>query len=781
MESLYNNPGTSISDISGNGTDFNTALENNLVWTTGGDAPWFTQSTTTYDGIDAAKSGMIGHDQYSWLETTVTGPGTLSFWWFVSSDDYDGYDRLEFSIDGNNENTISGEPQEWNFLEYELGPGAHTLQWAYYKDSDYTAGLDAGFLDQVNFIPGQSPMITAHPINQTNTPGYKVGLFAAASGVPEPTWQWYKIGTGLIPNANSALYVPANSGTPGAAGQYYAIASNSSGSAITHTATVTFVSAPLPPDWSRAFKSPNTHSGDSSEELYLASAVDADQNIYTVGSFTGTAIIGTNTYVSLDGDYSSLIVKQTATGTPIWARSVTNNGQGSSYTRQIALAPNNGIYISGTIFGTNWLGTNALVDIGGASLYIARLDAAGTVLWIKTLGGTNTVFNGFQQMVSDPAGNVTLSALFQGTVNLGTTNVTGPGQYGALVQYDSDGNLRWVQLPSNWIINLAYHDGRLYGTMGNNGTNYIGGLTNVSDRRWVLAALNATNGQPLWIQGVGTAIGEGNPLGVSDDYPQVTASGTNVFLVGNGWGASATFGPFTVSMPGSNAQYFARFANDGTPQLATAFGGASVFPWSIVADPAGNVYLGADFENVFQFGSNVLAAPKLDESFYGDYSHSFVAKFDRNGTPLWARQAQSESHYVNVRDLELAPDGVWYCGFVKSPAQFGTNWVYSSSEVIGSPFGYIVWHSSGVLAKITDGTSVAIPNPVQLVNVLKSGTNVAFSFLSQTGFSHTIESRTNLSLGTWQTRSNFPGDGNLKTFQFPATNRPAEFFRVKTQ
>ncbi|MBC8096126.1 MAG: LamG domain-containing protein, partial [Akkermansiaceae bacterium] len=100
VESLYNNPGTSISDISGNGTDFNTALENNFVWTTGGDAPWFTQSTTTYDGIDAAQSGMIGHDQYSLLETTVTGPGTLSFWWFVSSDDYDGYDRLEFSIDG---------------------------------------------------------------------------------------------------------------------------------------------------------------------------------------------------------------------------------------------------------------------------------------------------------------------------------------------------------------------------------------------------------------------------------------------------------------------------------------------------------------------------------------------------------------------------------------------------------------------------------------------------------------------------------------------------------
>ena len=45
-----------------------------LVWTTGGDAPWFGQTTNTHDNVDAAQSGaLMNSGQASWLEITVTG------------------------------------------------------------------------------------------------------------------------------------------------------------------------------------------------------------------------------------------------------------------------------------------------------------------------------------------------------------------------------------------------------------------------------------------------------------------------------------------------------------------------------------------------------------------------------------------------------------------------------------------------------------------------------------------------------------------------------------
>lgn len=122
------------------------------IWTTGGDAAWFRQTDETYDGTDAAQSGDIDHGEVSWIETTVEGPGVLSFWWNVSSDDSDSYDYLEFTVNGDSETEISGD-WGWDYYEINLPAGTHTLRWTYNKDDDFTAGADAAWLDEVQFLP----------------------------------------------------------------------------------------------------------------------------------------------------------------------------------------------------------------------------------------------------------------------------------------------------------------------------------------------------------------------------------------------------------------------------------------------------------------------------------------------------------------------------------------------------------------------------------------------------------------------------------------------------
>lgn len=144
---LYGNPGETAPSESSLGEALDAS---ELNWTTGGDAPWTVQTDTTYDGTDAAQSGVIDDDQESWIETTVQGPGELTFWWKVSSED--GADHLEFTIDDDYQNDISGD-WDWDQQTYQIEPGTHTLRWRYSKNSCCTDYDDAAYLDQVIYIP----------------------------------------------------------------------------------------------------------------------------------------------------------------------------------------------------------------------------------------------------------------------------------------------------------------------------------------------------------------------------------------------------------------------------------------------------------------------------------------------------------------------------------------------------------------------------------------------------------------------------------------------------
>ena len=750
-----------------------------LVWTTGGDVNWFGQTAVTHDNEDAARSGAIGDDGTTWIEVEVNGPGTLNFWWRVSSDDNNSYDWLELSVDGGYSDEIAGD-SGWMSNEIVFGPGNHTVRWTYYKDSSDVDYLDAAFLDEVSFNSGAQPEITTHPFSQTNYPGYGVALLAAATGTPTPSWQWYR-NNALIPGANAALYLPTNAGTAGVAGNYYAVASNTSGSANTHTATVTFVSAPLPPDWSAAFRAPIDNSFNQVVTNYgIAGLRDSAGNIYSANSFSGTNTIGATTYMSGPGKFSTALMKlNPTTGNVIWSRAITNNGNGNSYPPCLAPAPGDGVYLSGVFVGTNGIGTNTLTEVGGATTYLARFAADGTLLWVRTIGGTNFSFQSYHELVSDPAGNVTVSTLAENYTSIaGATNVLLNGQRGLLAQFDANGTFRWLSLPSAWCLNLTYHAGRIYATMGSGETNYIGGLTNTSDRHWVLAALNATNGQAIWLRNIGSALGQSTPV----DTPYVSASGSNIFLVGTGGGSNAMFGAFSVSWPTYAGQYFARYDTNGNPQLATGFGSDTTMLWASVADASGNVYVGGEFDGYSRFGSKLIAAPHLNALGNGFFSQTFVAKFDRNGSNQWARIAQSPS-YASLRDLVLASDGVWGIGFTDDRAQFGNFTVYGPGICLGSPICTLQYLTGGWIGKITEASGPSAL-PVTLVNLQYPGTTFDFSFTSQSGFNHLVLYRTNLSAGTWLTNSTVPGDGSVKTVSLPLTifgGAKQGFVRVLTQ
>ncbi|MCX6924756.1 MAG: hypothetical protein NT154_16310, partial [Verrucomicrobia bacterium] len=401
-------------------------------------------------------------------------------------------------------------------------------------------------------------------------------------------------------------------------------------------------------------------------------------------------------------------------------------------------------------------------------------------------------------LVSEDSGNVTLAGSMSGTVSFGGTNLSAPAGGGFIVQYDANGAVRWAQTVPVYTYGLAYGNGLLFGalesTISSGVTNAsIGSLSNVTDRAWAIACLNAANGQALWLRGVGHQF-SANFSGLINDMPLISVSGSNVFLTANTYGSSVVFGGISVSLPGGRGQYFARYDTNGTPQAAAMFGGPTTMLWASAANASG-VYVCGDFDSYSQFGNLLIAAPvfttnDLDFSYNGfDYTYftqPLVAKFDLNGNPLWARNGVS-SAFANFRGLATTSDGVWASGFLKisdlsSPAQFGTYSVYSDLYVPGGGPSPIICTQAGMIAKIAESTAAA--SPLTLLNPQTVGSNFQFQFLSQSGFNHSILYRTNLVAGNWQTNSSLAGDGTLKTITVPlSVFAPSQqgFIRVSTQ
>jgi len=143
------------------------AVDNtSLTWTTGGNANWFGQTAISYYGGDAAQSGDISNDESTWVQATVSGPATLSFYWKVSSEP--SYDCLRFYINGTEQTSISGTV-DWQQKSYSIPSGSNTIKWAYTKDVSVSSGSDAGWVDKVDKVSITTPTVTTTAVSSITT------------------------------------------------------------------------------------------------------------------------------------------------------------------------------------------------------------------------------------------------------------------------------------------------------------------------------------------------------------------------------------------------------------------------------------------------------------------------------------------------------------------------------------------------------------------------------------------------------------------------------------
>ncbi|AFM13683.1 Ig-like domain-containing protein [Turneriella parva] len=181
--------------------------------------------------------------------------------------------------------------------------------------------------------------------------------------------------------------------------------------------------------------------------------VDGASNIFAVGYQFGNGVYtyGSQSLAGAVGGWNNaVLVKYDASGTALWARSVSAGASHSQFNGVTVDISGNNVYAAGYQRGTslfNYGGAAAagLSLIGNALL--VKYDAAGVALWAQASGAATSDAAEFGSVTLDSSGNIYVAGKQQGTatVNYGGQTVSGvnAGLNSVLIKYDVAGNALW--------------------------------------------------------------------------------------------------------------------------------------------------------------------------------------------------------------------------------------------------------------------------------------------------------------------------------------------------
>ncbi len=124
-------------------------------------------------------------DVFAAYETSVSGSGTVTFWWRVSSES--DADYLKFLVDGTQIVAISGTKGPWAQVSQRIeGAGvSHTLRWEYAKNGSLASSTDAGWVDDIVWTGDVPEPVLAPDIQTAAVTNGVLGIrFLGERGIP---------------------------------------------------------------------------------------------------------------------------------------------------------------------------------------------------------------------------------------------------------------------------------------------------------------------------------------------------------------------------------------------------------------------------------------------------------------------------------------------------------------------------------------------------------------------------------------------------------------------
>lgn len=365
------------------------------------------------------------------------------------------------------------------------------------------------------------------------------------------------------------------------------------GSSITSNGSTNFFITRYSPDgtlqWFKAL-------GGSGMDNVSSLKTDSSGNIYAAGSTDGSIDFGGGT-VSSGGAF---IVKYDSGGSYQWVKILS-----SVVVYSLALDSSGNYYLTGSFSDSVDFGDGTSVaPKGGDDIFVAKYDNSGTLMWVKTYGGSAPEHTGYGLSIFiDAAGSVLVSGYFEGAVDFGDGSAASAGLSDYfVVKHASGGDYLWSKIISGPSIELeayicADSSNNIYITGYLKGSIDFGSGSTVtgSGSSDIFIAKYSPDGEYRWANRLGGTTFDGAVAICTDSL-------ANVYVTGH-FAGTVDFGDGNVTSNGSNDFVIAKFSTDGVYRWARTLGTAgSDVGRSVCADTSGNIYVLGDFNGTLNFG-----------------------------------------------------------------------------------------------------------------------------------------------------------------------------------
>jgi len=258
---------------------------------------------------------------------------------------------------------------------------------------------------------------------------YSFGLALDSSGNPHTTG-WFRGTVDFDPGTGVSNLVSTPFSGGGSSDDAYVLKLSSSGAFV----------------WAKSFGGADNGTGysvdvDGSGNVYTVGT------LYGTVDFDPGA--GTSNLTSA-GEIDVFVSKLDSSGSFVWAKSF--GGTLDDYGYWVGVDGSGNVYTGGSFRGTAdfdpGVGTSNLASAGETDMFVSKLDSTGSLAWAKRLGSTGPDI--VQTLAVDNSGNVTIAGYFVGTVdfdpNAGTSNLTAVDGYDAFIsRWNTSGSLVWVR------------------------------------------------------------------------------------------------------------------------------------------------------------------------------------------------------------------------------------------------------------------------------------------------------------------------------------------------
>jgi uncharacterized repeat protein (TIGR02543 family) len=129
----------------------------NWAWSTDGSGGifWFPESSIRHaDKPLAMQAGSVSHSESTWIETTITNAGALSFRWAVSAEV--NKDILICTTNGGHFKTLTSKTISWIQESITVAYAPLTIRWTFSKDSSTNIGTNSAWIADFIWTPANS-------------------------------------------------------------------------------------------------------------------------------------------------------------------------------------------------------------------------------------------------------------------------------------------------------------------------------------------------------------------------------------------------------------------------------------------------------------------------------------------------------------------------------------------------------------------------------------------------------------------------------------------------